>query len=171
MRTVSTRIRTLAMVATIAALLVGLPAPATAGGSPMPARGDTAQSASQAATAWPRPPYRFDARPIVNGTFTYQCFGREGIFKGDSNILIVDWDRDGRDDECFGIAPNRVIYHAWENSVGWDPMPNNGRADDMWFPFFYENRYRTVSVSVVGKGFYCSSLIGSWKPWGPCQPE
>jgi hypothetical protein len=170
MKTVSTRLRTLALAATIAALVVGLPAPAMAGFQPTPSRGDTTQSAPLASTAWPRPYYRFDDQPIVNGTYTYQCFGREGVIKGDSKVLIVDWNKDGRDDECFGIAPNRAIYHAWPSSVGWDPMPNNGLADDTWFPFFYQNKYHTVSVSVAGKGFYCSSLIGSWQPWGPCTP-
>ncbi len=174
MSTLRTRIRTLVMGAMTAALMVALPGPAMAGPIPMAARGDTAQSAPLASTAWPRPYFHFDHRPIVNGTYVYssaECFNQEGVFKGDSDVLIVDWDKNGKVDECFGIAPNRAIYHVWPNSVGWDPMPNNGLADDTYVPFLYQNTYHTVRVSVVGKGYYCSSLIGSWKPWGPCTAE
>jgi hypothetical protein len=83
----------------------------------------------------------------------------------------VDWNNDNRWDECFGVAPDRAVYHAWPSSVGWDPMPNNGRADDVAGPFLYRGRYHTAAVLVIPQGYYCSSLIdNSWQMWGPCQP-
>jgi hypothetical protein len=99
---------------------------------------------------------------------TVDCFGRVGVIK-DGTLLVVDWNADGSFDECFAIAPNRAIYHAWPRSNGWDPMPHNGRADDT-DNAFYMNGHRTVSVLVNGTGFYCSSLIGSWQPWVRCNP-
>ena len=103
------------------------------------------------------------------GTATYDCFGRVGILKANTFVVVVDWERNGTWDECFGIAPDRTIYHAWTNSVGWQQMPNNGKADNANTAFLYQGRYHTVKVIVNGVGFYCTSLInGAWGPWGRC---
>jgi hypothetical protein len=112
----------------------------------------------------------------ISGTLSwpYECFGWVGDFKGNSRVMLVDWNKDNRWDECFGIAPNRAIYHAWPNSVGWDPMPNGGAADDVASAFLYLGVYRTVKVRVATYayiGYYCSSLINnSWGSWGRCNP-
>lgn len=85
--------------------------------------------------------------------------------------MKVDWTSNGSFDECFGIAPDRQIYHAWPNSVGWDPMPNNGRADKVDVPFLVSGQYHAISVYVFDKGDYCSSLAqGAWTPWYFCVP-
>jgi hypothetical protein len=116
--------------------------------------------------------YAYIFHPANATTWTTECWGREGTFKGDADVMVVDWNGDNRWDECFGIAPNRAIYHAWPNSVGWDPMPNGGLADEVFSAFLYQSRYHTVSVwvSTVSR-YYCSSLIGNgWQPWGQCSP-
>lgn len=102
------------------------------------------------------------------GPWTTQCFGREGSFRAGTSVVKVDWESNRQYDECFGIAPDRQIYHAWRSSAGWDPMPNNGRADKAEIPFLYQNQYHTISVYVYGKGGYCSTLTKFWLAWVPC---
>lgn len=103
---------------------------------------------------------------MVAASFAGSCFGYVGDFMDGSSILVVDWNGGGAD-ECFGIAPNREIYHAWPTSGRWIEMPNNGLADDTDTAFLL-NGNRTVAVFVNGKGDYCSSLITTWRPWVPC---
>lgn len=112
-------------------------------------------------------------RYYVNAGSNTECFEKRGEFLAYSHVVKVDWDIDGDTDECFGIAPNRAIYHAWRNSDGWDPMPNGGRADDVQAPFLYQGRYRTITVYVTPVDhYYCSSLIDNrWRPWAPCDPR
>ena len=181
MRTVSTRMRTLVMGAMTGALLFTLPATATAtamaGGRPTPAGAGLGRSAPIASTAWPKPYFRVDAIPTVTGGpgsySSAACFNKIGLFKLFTSIYLIDWDNDPahKIDECLGVGPNRVIYHVWANASGWVPMPNNGLADDTYSPFFYQNTYHTMRVWVAGKGYYCSSLIDTWHPWGPCSGE
>ena len=135
------------------------------------------------AAAGPPPPIAqcsYDNEPICwelfynsgSPTYNFECFNAEGTFRAGSRILAVDWNDDGRWDECFGIAPDRRIYHAWPNSVGWDPMPNDGRADDVHQAFLWQGLYRTVQVIVaVDHSQYCSTLMGNplaWTRWARC---
>jgi hypothetical protein len=100
---------------------------------------------------------------------TNYCFNQEGHFRLGTSVIKVDWTSNGSFDECFGIAPDRRIYHAWPNSVGWDPMPNNGLADivDIAFPV---SGNHTISVFVYSNNKdYCSTLAqGAWTPWYIC---
>ena len=130
----------------------------------------TAASAAQApaAAAAPQPRVVGVRLPGTAGqTVSANCFNRVGNFRGGTQILVVDWDANGSSDECFGIAPNRAIYHAWPRSDGWDPMPNNGRADDTVGADITSGGYRRVVVHVNGKGDYYTILVGNWRPWAP----
>jgi hypothetical protein len=72
-----------------------------------------------------------------------------GDFKEGTTINRVDWDGNGTVDECFGIAPNRTIWHEWATSNGWVQMPGNGRADDMLPPQWPGAGKRRVVVYVA----------------------
>jgi hypothetical protein len=93
------------------------------------------------------------------------CWHR-GVFRDGTHVMRVDWDGGGVD-ECFGIAPDRTIWHDWATSGGWQILRRDGLADCMsghaWRPYYL---YRTVSVGVVGYGVYRTQLVGSsWTPW------
>ena len=93
----------------------------------------------------------------------YPCFGYEGTFKSGSGVLIAPWN------ECFGIAPDRTIWHAWPGSGGWREMPNHGHADYMVYPARIDSAgRRVVAVWVNGYGDYCSWLMPPWKGWYGC---
>ncbi|GAB1645224.1 hypothetical protein [Krasilnikovia sp. MM14-A1259] len=104
------------------------------------------------------------------GPFNHSCFGYVGTFKGGSSIRSADWNKDGRTDECFGIAPGRTIWHAWPNSGGWKQMPNNGRADEVVTSFKNSRGQHEVTVRVFDADGheYCSTLTSSWQPWVHC---
>jgi hypothetical protein len=98
-----------------------------------------------------------------------RCFGYVGTFRDGTAILVVDWNADGTADECFGIAPNRTIWHAWPNSRRWHVMPHNGRADDTWNAFYNSAGQRTVQVYVNPGQVWCSSYRpGGWQRWVRC---
>jgi hypothetical protein len=59
------------------------------------------------------------------------CYGYYGTFKVGSDVIVVDWATTSNN-ECFGIATDRTIWHAWQGSGGWKRMPGNGHADDTW---------------------------------------
>lgn len=135
----------------------------------VPAAAAAETRAAADTVVWYQP--RYNSIP-AEAAYTGECFGREGRFKGGAFILKVDWNRDKRWDECFGISPDRQIFHAWPSSVGWDPMPHGGRADNTHSAFLYQGRHHTITVQVKGVGYYCSSNIGgSWRPWGRCTPR
>jgi hypothetical protein len=110
---------------------------------------------------------------IVTGSpasayFTESCFGQEGRFKDGTRVLRADWTNDGLVDECFGIAPNRHVYHAWRTSTRWTEMLHGGLADHMcWTTFQASSGWRAVYVKVNGKGVYLSEFLpsGGWQPW------
>jgi hypothetical protein len=60
------------------------------------------------------------------------CYNYVGTFKQGSHVMVVDWIHGS--DECFGIAPNRTIWHAWPGSGGWQKMAGSGLADDIFLP-------------------------------------
>ena len=108
-------------------------------------------------------------------SFDYTCFGYTGNFKGGSHISRPDWTGDGKVDECFGVAPNRKIYHAWSGH-SWVEMPNNGRADDM--VGYYLDRFegiRDIIVKISSGDQYRSQYIitsgQSWQGWDHCTNE
>ena len=90
-----------------------------------------------------------------------------GNFRGGTRLIRVYWNNDSSLDECFGIAPDRRIYHRWAAS-NWVPMPNNGRADNM-LDVDGGPSYRLVQVTVNGVGPYCTTLsYGKWSTWYRC---
>jgi lysophospholipase L1-like esterase len=103
-------------------------------------------------------------------SFPYNCFGFTGWFKLGSHVEQADWDGDGLPNECFGIAPDRRIYHAWPGHR-WVEMPNGGRADDVDSSYVEStaSRRRGVRVVVSDVGRYCSTLDSKWSPWSLCS--
>src|SRR5689334_7414312 len=98
--------------------------------------------------AMPAMAQRTDFYHGPNHDFTYPCFGYTGTFRAGTSIALVDWQDDGSHDECFGIAPKRTIWHAWRNSGGWQQMPHNGLADDVWAGYRHSNGNRFFVVLV-----------------------
>jgi hypothetical protein len=111
-------------------------------------------------------------RVPVNLRVPAECFGYTGNFMPGSTVLRVDWeDANTAPDECFGVAPNRTIWHAWPGSGGWKEMPNNGRADDTWLPYYSNDGRRGISVYVASaNGTWCSTRNHGpgWGAWFRC---
>jgi hypothetical protein len=100
-----------------------------------PAEADTnggARSDSGRAAAAPARPAGTDAiiinREPVPASGKVNCYNYIGTFKQGTYVVVVDWQA-STSDECFGIATDRTIWHAWPGSGGWKPMPGNGHAD------------------------------------------
>ena len=95
-----------------------------------------------------------------------------GDFKAGSDVLAIDWDRNGTVDECFGIAPDRSIWHEWASSNGWVRMPGGGLADNMLPPQVSASGIRRVVVYVANpwSHWYQDFVPGSgWTGhWGRC---
>jgi hypothetical protein len=104
-----------------------------------------------------------------SGNFT--CFGYEGTFLRGSRVMTVQW-YGGATHECFGIAPDRSIWHVWENSGGWKRMPNGGRADNTIRAFSSSNPHtRYIQVCVLGSGTWESQNVnGTWRSWSLKRP-
>lgn len=105
--------------------------------------------------------------PDSDGHFTGDCQYRGG-FLDTSRIDEVDWTNDGTIDECFGVAPDHTIWHAWRNSGGWHEMPR-GSADDV-FAAYRQDGYRKFSVLldyVRAGDDYWNAVYGSggWTGW------
>jgi hypothetical protein len=100
-------------------------------------------------------------------SFNDSCFGYTGTFKSGSDVLKVDWEDPGSGvDECFGVAPDRTIWHAWPGSGGWQEMPNNGRADNMATPFYSITGRRAVAVVVASTDTVYCSVRNAGPGWG-----
>jgi hypothetical protein len=82
------------------------------------------------------------------------CFNYIGNFKTGTYVMVVDWDTSTQ--ECFGIAPDRTIWHTWPGAGGWKVMPGNGRGDlmdtdiDEW-----PDGTRRVSVFISSGSYWC----------------
>ena len=78
----------------------------------------------------------------------------------------ADWNGDGRIDEMFVIAPDRTIWHDWAASGGWQPMPGNGRADEM-VGTNHDGFQRCVIVKVDSGPSYWQNCFrhGRWHGW------
>ncbi len=106
------------------------------------------------------------------GTMSWRtsCFGYTGTFRDGTEVLGFNYDLTGPIEECFGIAPDRTIWHAWPNSGGWKQMPNNGRADHV-IDWYKEGDGRVgVIVYVNSVGYYCSlrNHGPGWGGWFRC---
>jgi hypothetical protein len=114
---------------------------------------------------------RFSYGP--NHDFKYGCFGYTRTFRAATRIALIDWQEDGSYDECFGIAQDGTIWHAWRNSGGWKEMPN-GYADNTDFGDLDNNNHRFITVYKYGqflvKEYWKSTYnngSGRWGPWVP----
>jgi hypothetical protein len=133
--------RVIAVLGTVVAAVVALTAPATAGSV-----------------------IKYTPVP-ANGRVS--CYGYYGTFLAGSHVMVVDWLHTS--DECFGIATDRTIWHAWVNSGGWHRMGGNGHADDV-VAIRQERTDGTkgVMVKVASNGslwqqdYYPSGWTGVW---------
>ncbi|MFD8497838.1 hypothetical protein [Amycolatopsis sp. NPDC059657] len=75
------------------------------------------------------------------------CAGYYGTFKAGSYAMVATWDNSGDAYECFGIATDRTIWHAWPGSGGWKPMPGNGHADDAYS--IYQDSFRRIVMVAI----------------------
>ncbi len=106
---------------------------------------------------------------------SHSCFGYKGSFKTGTKIQHADWNLDGVTDECFGIAPNRTIWHAWPGA-SWRQMPGNGLADDTITTYVPDNEigFRMVVVYVANpkshwfSEFFPPSEGTGWSGWYEC---
>ncbi|WP_069173658.1 hypothetical protein [Streptomyces griseus] len=99
-----------------------------------------------------------------------KAWGYRGHYRCGTDLKAgyIDWNRDGRTDEVFVIAPNRHIWHTWKNAGGWKEMPGNGRADDMVGDNGTGSPRRCVIVYVIKKGYrYYQNCHynGTWHNW------
>src|SRR3712207_1622208 len=60
-----------------------------------------------------------------------KCFGKSRSFKPGTRILLADWNANGEEEMCIGVAPNRRIFYIQPTSSAWKEVPGGGRADDM----------------------------------------
>ena len=100
------------------------------------------------------------------------CFNYIGNFKAGTYVMVVDWATSTQ--ECFGIAPDRTIWHAWPGSGGWQRMPGNGRADHIYAQILeWSDGGRTIWVFVGTGSYYCQDYISGlgWEAvWYRCNP-
>ncbi|MGW0672586.1 hypothetical protein [Streptomyces sp. NPDC002746] len=97
------------------------------------------------------------------------AWGHTGYYKCGTSLNKgkIDWNRDGRTDEIFVIAPSRTIWHTWAKAGGWKQMPGNGHADNMMGPSETGTSTRCVIV-YVNKGYhYWQNCFysGRWHTW------
>ncbi|GAB3444275.1 hypothetical protein GCM10027436_32320 [Actinophytocola sediminis] len=141
--------RTAARLVSVAALIVGVLI--------------AAAPAAVSAPAESAEPWTVSATPVgpsasdVGAQYFSSCFGYRGEFRSGTTVVAVDWSTDV--DECFGIAPNRTIWHTWPGAGRWHQMPDSsGRADDtgtIWLE--WANGDRRVSAWVNGTGNWCQN--------------
>jgi hypothetical protein len=105
-----------------------------------------------------------------NSSGHYTCFGNQGAFPSGTHVLIVDWQNDGKNDECFGIGTNGGIWHTWKGHSGWTEMPGGGRADDtvrvLSNNYDTQNPYQRCVVVKKGKTLWWNEDVNSrWSGW------
>jgi hypothetical protein len=100
------------------------------------------------------------------------CFGYYGTFRTGTYVMVVDWVTSTQ--ECFGIAPDRTIWHTWPGAGGWKVMPGNGRADHMYTKIReWDNGARTIRVFVASGSYWCQDYRPgiAWDgDWYRCEP-
>jgi hypothetical protein len=113
-----------------------------------------------------------DTGPSVRAGCPIVAFGIHGTAKcNDLPGVSADWNRDGRRDEVFVIAPQRTIWHAWPRSGRWREMPHDGRADFTVDALVNRAGDRAVVVRVNRAGLWCSinpAGPASWGRWFRC---
>ncbi|MCC8245491.1 hypothetical protein [Saccharothrix luteola] len=107
------------------------------------------------------------------------CYGYYGTFLVGSDVIVVDWVT-SNNNECFGIATDRTIWHAWQGSGGWKRLPGNGHADDTWgieevFSSDPADTRRTIKVVIYGaaRPYWCQTYTPAtdWTGiWYACNP-
>jgi hypothetical protein len=119
-------------------------------------------------------PADIDRVTAVPSTGKVSCFGYTGTFKTGTSVVVVNWL--STDDECFGIATDRTIWHAWRDSGGWHKMPGGGYADSIAYSLFLENPSTEQREVVVwarsSNTFWCQDfrLDGGWDAfWFACN--
>jgi hypothetical protein len=97
------------------------------------------------------------------------CFNFWHTFIPGTQIRQVDWNGDRVWDECYGIAPDRTIWHAWPGH-GWVKMPGPGLADNTLPAQLAGGNHRMV-VYVAGppaSHWYTELLPSGWSSWFRC---
>ncbi|RCG25609.1 hypothetical protein DTL70_09550 [Streptomyces diacarni] len=97
-------------------------------------------------------------------------WGHTGYKKCGTSTAAVDWNRDGRTDEVFVVAPDRTVWHTWKAAGRWVEMPGNGRADEMRGSAETGNPSRRCVIVYVDNASYhywqnCF-YNGRWHDWG-----
>ncbi|MEV8442650.1 hypothetical protein AB0425_35175 [Actinosynnema sp. NPDC051121] len=116
-----------------------------------------------------------DRVTAVPSTGKVSCYGYTGTFKAGTSVVVVNWL--STDDECFGIATDRTIWHAWPDSGGWHKMPGGGYADSIAYSLFLEDpdpsrKQREVVVwTRSSDAFWCQDFrLGGWDAfWFACN--
>ncbi|MFJ6673599.1 hypothetical protein ACIQMJ_21025 [Actinosynnema sp. NPDC091369] len=119
-------------------------------------------------------PADIDRVTAVPSTGKVSCYGYTGTFLAGTNVVVVNWL--STDDECFGIATDRTIWHAWPGSGGWHKMPGGGYADSVAYSLFLENpsteQREVVFWTRSSDKFWCQDfrLPGGWDAfWFECH--
>ncbi|GAB2968584.1 hypothetical protein GCM10027184_17060 [Saccharothrix stipae] len=100
------------------------------------------------------------------------CYGYYGTFRAGTEVMVVHWAT--AKSECFGIATDRTIWHAWSGSGGWTPMPGNGHADYILrHGAIEDSEQRTVAVQIptAPRPYWCQNYVTSrrvWTGWYSC---
>jgi len=101
------------------------------------------------------------------------CFGFVGTFIVGTHVQHANWDNVGLPDECYGVAPNRTIWHAWPGHT-WEVMPSGGLADNT-LPAQLIGSTRRMVVFVAGPpashwhiDFPTNVPGASWGRWSQC---
>ncbi|MEU6389477.1 hypothetical protein [Streptomyces sp. NPDC046939] len=124
-------------------------------------------AALPAAAATPTAAHQETVLSAASCKKSIKAWGFQGYYKCGTQVSKVDWNRDGRTDEVFVIAPNRTIWHVWKNAGGWKVMPGNGRADDMMGPNSTGDPRRCILVYVNRGYHYWQNCFysGKWHSW------
>ena len=115
-----------------------------------------------------------DRVTAVPSTGKVTCYGYTGTFRAGTNVVVVNWL--STSDECFGIATDRTIWHAWPDSGGWHKMPGGGYADSIAYSVFLEEPSTGQREVVVwtrsSDKFWCQDFRrpGGWDAfWFECH--
>ncbi|GAA3389030.1 hypothetical protein [Cryptosporangium minutisporangium] len=146
-------------------LAIAAPAPASATGS-------AAVSASVPEAAAVAPGLRIYTPKAPR--YQANCFGRIGTFRPGSRVFIVDWERNGSEDECFGIGTDRKVFHIWSTWTAWRQMDTAsagpGIADDIYKIRTRQDGWHEVIVRIGANDLWITSGATGlgWSAWIRC---
>jgi hypothetical protein len=114
-------------------------------------------------------PYLYKTTVPSNGLALCQANIYWGHFKPGTTFFQVGWVNSGVD-ECFGVAPDRSIWHIWRGVNGWYEMPGNGRGDNMnkvsiGYNINTRHYMRAVCIWAGGKDYCNFDDNGVWSGW------